>query len=92
MCGTVTLLQAMNKYKSKYFIFSSTAALFGLPKKIPIEAHDPTFPINPYGDTKLVVEHLLKWCDQAYGIKSVCLRYFHACGADASGDLVRKLI
>ncbi|KAI8916277.1 hypothetical protein EDD86DRAFT_198183, partial [Gorgonomyces haynaldii] len=85
--GTVVLLQAMQKYQTKYFIFSSTAALFGLPKKIPIESDDPTFPINPYGDTKLAVENILKWCDQAFGLKSVCLRYFNACGADAQGDL-----
>jgi UDP-glucose 4-epimerase len=92
----VNLLQAMNRYNCKRIIFSSTAALFGLPEKIPIQEDDPTIPINPYGDTKLAVETILKWfvfhhlperCDQAYGIKSVCLRYFNACGADESGEI-----
>ncbi|KAJ3220152.1 hypothetical protein HDU67_005476 [Dinochytrium kinnereticum] len=85
--GTITLLQAMQKHDAKYFIFSSTAALFGYPKKTPIEEEDPTFPINPYGDTKLAIEFALKWVDQAHGIKYVCLRYFNACGADASGEI-----
>ncbi len=61
--------------------------MFGLPEKVPIETDDPTNPINPYGDTKLAVETLLKWCDQAYGMRYVCLRYFNACGADASGEI-----
>lgn len=60
--GTVNLLQAMNRNGCKNIIFSSTAALFGLPEKIPIEEDDPTIPINPYGDTKLAVETILKWC------------------------------
>lgn len=85
MCGTVTLLQTMQKFECKYFIFSSTAAIFGTPEKVPIEAEDRKRPINPYGDTKLVVENILGWCDTAYGLKSVCLRYFNACGADAAG-------
>jgi UDP-glucose 4-epimerase len=77
----------MQKYQSKYFVFSSTAAIFGNPEKTPIDANDRQAPINPYGDTKLAVEHILKWCDSAYGIRSVCLRYFNACGAHESGDL-----
>ncbi|KAJ3272674.1 hypothetical protein HDV01_005310 [Terramyces sp. JEL0728] len=85
--GTITLLQTMQKFKVKYFIFSSTAALFGMPEKMPIEADDRTMPINPYGDTKLAVENILKWCDKAFGLRYVCLRYFNACGADAAGDL-----
>ncbi|KAJ3142789.1 hypothetical protein HDU89_000250 [Geranomyces variabilis] len=87
VCGTVTLLQTMQKHKTKYFIFSSTAALFGMAERMPIEAEDRTNPINPYGETKLVVEKLLHWCDEAYGLKYVCLRYFNACGADAAGDI-----
>ncbi|KND00449.1 UDP-glucose 4-epimerase [Spizellomyces punctatus DAOM BR117] len=85
--GTVTLLQIMQKYGSKYFIFSSTAALFGMPDRIPIEADDTTKPVNPYGETKLAVEKILHWCDQAFGLKYVCLRYFNACGADEAGDI-----
>ena len=60
--GTVTLLQAMQAHGCKYFIFSSTAALFGLPERIPIGEDDVTIPKNPYGDTKLAVETMLKWC------------------------------
>ncbi|KAJ3184480.1 hypothetical protein HK101_009850 [Irineochytrium annulatum] len=85
--GTITLLQAMQKHNTKYFVFSSTAALFGYPKRSPIEEDDPTVPINPYGDTKLAIEVALKWVDQAHGIKHVCLRYFNACGADESGEI-----
>eukprot|EP00842_Homolaphlyctis_polyrhiza_P002415 jgi/Hompol1/3174/HPOL_003148-RA len=85
--GTVTLLQAMQKFNCKIFVFSSTAALFGMPSRIPIHEFDATIPKNPYGDTKLAVETMLKWCDEAWGLKSVCLRYFNACGADASGDI-----
>jgi UDP-glucose 4-epimerase len=87
--GTIKLLQAMQSYNSKYFIFSSTAAIFGIPEKVPIQALDNTRPINPYGDTKLAVEKILGWCDDAFGLKYVCLRYFNACGADAAGDLGR---
>ena len=59
--GTVTLLQAMQKHNCKFFIFSSTAALFGMPERIPIAENDLTLPVNPYGDTKLAVETMLKW-------------------------------
>ncbi|KAJ3415414.1 hypothetical protein HDV05_005008 [Chytridiales sp. JEL 0842] len=85
--GTVTLLQAMVKHQAKYFVFSSTAALFGYPERTPIQEDDTKAPINPYGDTKLAVEVILKWVDQAHGIKNVCLRYFNACGADISGEI-----
>ncbi|KAL2920304.1 hypothetical protein HK105_200377 [Polyrhizophydium stewartii] len=87
VCGTVTLLQAVQRHGTKYFIFSSTAALFGTPDRIPIHEFDTTVPKNPYGDTKLAVEVMLKACDDAFGLKSVCLRYFNACGADASGEI-----
>jgi UDP-glucose 4-epimerase len=59
--GTITLLQTMQKFQCKYFVFSSTAALFGMAKTIPISAEAETAPINPYGDTKLAVETMLKW-------------------------------
>ncbi|KAJ3282088.1 hypothetical protein HDU76_008783, partial [Blyttiomyces sp. JEL0837] len=85
--GTVYLLQAMQKHGAKYFIFSSTAAVFGFPERSPIMEDDKKAPINPYGDTKLAVETILKWVDNAHGIKYVCLRYFNACGADESGEI-----
>lgn len=65
----------------KSFVFSSTAATFGEPSRTPIEEEDPQIPTNPYGRTKLYFEHVLSDCDLAYGLKSVCLRYFNAAGA-----------
>ncbi|KAI9093007.1 hypothetical protein DFS34DRAFT_268887 [Phlyctochytrium arcticum] len=85
--GTVTLLQVMQSFHTKYFIFSSTAAVFGLPESVPITADAPKLPVNPYGETKLAVERILHWCDAAFGLKSVVLRYFNACGADKSGEI-----
>ncbi|KXS11655.1 UDP-glucose 4-epimerase [Gonapodya prolifera JEL478] len=87
VCGTVTLLRTMVKHNCKYFIFSSTAALFANPKTIPIPSDEERIPMSPYGDTKLVVENILKWSEDAYGVKHVCLRYFNACGADEHGDI-----
>jgi UDP-glucose 4-epimerase len=77
----------MKKFDCKFFIFSSTAAIFGQPDQIPIQENDSQEPINPYGETKLCVEKMLKWCDQCLGIKYVSLRYFNACGADENGDI-----
>ena len=85
--GTVTLLQAMRDHKVKYIVFSSTAATYGEPERIPILEEDKTFPTNPYGESKLTVEKILKWCDNAYGIKYTALRYFNAAGAHISGSI-----
>ncbi|KAJ3072162.1 hypothetical protein HDU99_002254 [Rhizoclosmatium hyalinum] len=85
--GTVTLLQAMVAHDVKYFVFSSTAAVFGYPERSPVQDDDKQIPINPYGETKLAVETLLKWVEQAHGLKYVCLRYFNACGADETGEI-----
>lgn len=85
--GTLRLLEAMNRAGVKKIVFSSTAATYGEPKNIPIVESDPTEPINPYGETKLTVEKMLKWSDAAYGIKYVVLRYFNAAGAHISGEI-----
>ncbi len=85
--ATVSLLDAANRHGVKHFVFSSTAAVYGMPKICPITEDMPCEPINPYGQTKLTVERFLHWCDEAYGIKSVCLRYFNACGAHVSGKI-----
>jgi UDP-glucose 4-epimerase len=85
--GTLKILKVMKKFDCKFFIFSSTAAIFGQPDQIPIQENDSQEPINPYGETKLCVEKMLKWCDQCLGIKYVSLRYFNACGADENGDI-----
>ena len=80
--NTQKLLDVMLEYGVKKFIFSSTAAIFGEPEYVPIDEKHPRLPINPYGRTKLMVEQLLEDYDRAYGMKSVCLRYFNAAGAD----------
>jgi UDP-glucose 4-epimerase len=85
--NTLNLLDAMNAAGIKRFIFSSTAATFGEPQYSPIDEAHPQKPINPYGRTKLMVEQALADYDTAYGLKSVCLRYFNAAGADPQGQL-----
>lgn len=85
--GTLSLLRAMKDYGVKNIVFSSTAATYGEPESIPILESDRTFPTNPYGESKLAVEKVLKWCDNAYGIKYTALRYFNAAGAHESGEI-----
>jgi len=85
--NTLNLLNAMCKHNVKRIIFSSTAATFGEPKYTPIDEIHPQTPINPYGRSKLMIEQILSDYDQAYGLKSVCLRYFNAAGADPDGQL-----
>lgn len=85
--GTITLLEAMKKHNIKYIVFSSTAATYGEPESTPILESDKTLPTNAYGESKLIVEKILKWCDYAYGIKYTALRYFNACGAYKTGEI-----
>ena len=85
--STLSLLKAMRDYEVKYIVFSSTAATYGEPENLPIQEGDRTFPTNPYGESKLTVEKILKWCDNAYGIKYTALRYFNAAGAHISGKI-----
>lgn len=87
VCATQVLLDTMLEFGIKKFIFSSTAAIFGIPKYIPIDEKHPKIPINPYGHSKLIVEQILQDYDQAYGLKSICLRYFNAAGADPKGRI-----
>jgi len=82
---TLVLLDAMVNAGIKKFIFSSTAAIFGEPIYSPIDESHPKSPVNPYGKTKLLVEEVLADYRQAYGLKSVSLRYFNAAGADPNG-------
>lgn len=84
---TLNLLNAMHTHGVGRFIFSSTAAVFGEPAYLPIDERHKREPINPYGRTKLVIEHALADYDTAYGLKSVCLRYFNAAGAHPEGLL-----
>jgi len=85
--NTRVLLDAMVEHKIPHFIFSSTAAIFGEPEYTPIDEAHRKIPINPYGRSKLMVEHMLEDYDRAYGLKSTCLRYFNAAGADPDGEL-----
>jgi UDP-glucose 4-epimerase len=85
--STINLLQVMQKHNVKYIVFSSTAATYGEPENVPIQEQDKTFPTNPYGESKLAVEKILKWCDKAYGIKYTALRYFNAAGAHTNGKI-----
>ena len=83
--GMIVLLEVMRDHHVKHIVFSSTAATYGEPKHIPIVESDDTFPTNTYGETKLAMEKMMKWCDQAYGMTWVALRYFNACGAHENG-------
>lgn len=85
--GTISLLEAMKKYGVKYIVFSSTAATYGEPENTPILENDKTIPTNAYGESKLLVEKILKWCDTCYGIKFTVLRYFNAAGAHINGKI-----
>jgi UDP-glucose 4-epimerase len=85
--NTQVLLDIMREHRVMNFIFSSTAAIFGEPVQNRIDESHPKNPINPYGRSKLMVEQILGDYDSAYGLKSVCLRYFNAAGADPAGDI-----
>lgn len=84
---TLALLDAMARHGIRHLIFSSTAAIFGTPAYTPIDEAHPKAPINPYGRSKWLIEQLLPDYEQAYGLESVCLRYFNAAGADPDGQL-----
>jgi UDP-glucose 4-epimerase len=81
------LLEAMKECGVCKIIFSSSAAVYGDPERVPIDEDAPLQPTSPYGDTKMIFEKALAWCNDAYGINSVCLRYFNAAGADIENDL-----
>jgi UDP-glucose 4-epimerase len=85
--NTLALLDAMLRFDVKNFIFSSTAAIFGEPEYTPIDEKHNKQPINPYGHSKLMIEQVLDDYDKAYGLRSTCLRYFNAAGADPDGEL-----
>ena len=80
--NTLNLLDAMVAHGVNNFIFSSTAAIFGEPEYSPIDEKHVRAPVNPYGESKLMVENALKAYEKAYGLRSICLRYFNAAGAD----------
>ena len=83
--GTLNILNAMAKYGVKNFVFSSSAAVYGMPDYVPVDENHPTNPINFYGFTKLEIERFLPWSGQLKGINWIALRYFNAVGYDADG-------
>jgi UDP-glucose 4-epimerase len=85
--GSLSLLTAMVQAGVKHIVFSSTAAVYGNPQGSPIAESFPIQPVNPYGESKVMVETMLRWFDRIHGVTSVCLRYFNASGADPEGRL-----
>jgi len=85
--GSMNLLKLCVKFKIRGFIFSSSAAVYGIPEKLPITEDSPLKPINPYGWSKLIVEQMLEDFSKAYGLRYVSLRYFNAAGADPKGRI-----
>jgi UDP-glucose 4-epimerase len=85
--GTICLLKKLVEYGVKHIVFSSTAATYGEPEQVPIRENDRTLPTNPYGETKLAVEKMLRWVDEAHGVKFTALRYFNAAGAHINGHI-----
>mgnify|MGYP001221988654 FL=1 len=85
--GTVNLLNAATAAKVKYFVFSSSAAVYGEPQYLPLDEAHPAEPLNFYGYTKLIIENLLRWYSQLRGMRFSSLRYFNAAGYDVDGEL-----
>jgi len=85
--GSASLFSAMIQANVKRLVFSSTAAVYGTPKSVPIPEDHPFDPVNPYGESKVIVEKMLRWLDACSGLRSIALRYFNACGADPESGL-----
>src|SRR5436190_13370205 len=81
ICAGLNLLDAMLAADCRHLVFSSTCATFGLPERVPIDETFPQRPINPYGESKLAFENILRWYDRLHGLRFVSLRYFNAAGA-----------
>ncbi len=87
LCGTKVLLEALVAHGIDKVVFSSTAATYGEPERVPILESDKTEPTNTYGETKLSMEKMFKWTGRAHGLRYVSLRYFNACGAHPNGKI-----
>jgi UDP-glucose 4-epimerase len=85
--GTLRLLETMKAFDVKRIVFSSTAATYGEPERVPIREEDRTLPTNAYGETKLAMEKMMKWFDTAHGIQYIALRYFNAAGALENSEI-----
>jgi UDP-glucose-4-epimerase GalE len=86
LSGTLSLIEAMRESGVDRIVFSSTCATYGTPDSVPIRETAQQLPVNPYGETKLAIERALHWYGQAYGLRSVSLRYFNAAGADPDSE------
>lgn len=87
LSNTLNLMDVMVAYSVRRLIFSSTAAIFGEPDYLPVDELHPNRPLSPYGRSKWMAEQVMADYDRAFGLKSVCLRYFNAAGADPEGLL-----
>lgn len=87
VCGSLSLLTAMQRAGVSQLVFSSTAAVYGTPDHVPVTEEMPFAPVSPYGESKVMVEKILGWLDQHRGLRSISLRYFNACGADPEAGL-----
>ena len=85
LAGSLSLFTAMVRSNVKHLVFSSTAAVYGVPEKTPIPEDLPYAPVNVYGHSKVMVEQMLYWFDQIHNLRSICLRYFNASGTDPQG-------
>lgn len=85
--GTQILLEAMRNAGVRHIVFSSTAATYGEPKSVPITENMPTVPTNTYGETKLTMEKMMAWCEKAFDLKYVALRYFNVAGARGTEEI-----
>ncbi|MCS6952614.1 MAG: UDP-glucose 4-epimerase GalE [Bryobacterales bacterium] len=85
--GSLSLVSAMLAAGVDKLVFSSTAAVYGMPERVPVTEEAPFAPVSPYGESKVMVEKMLGWLDQCRGLRSVSLRYFNACGADPEAGL-----
>jgi UDP-glucose-4-epimerase GalE len=87
VANTLTLLEAMRTSAVRHIVFSSTCATYGVPERVPITESAPQRPVNPYGESKLMVERMLHWYGAAHGFTHAALRYFNAAGADPEGEI-----
>ena len=85
--GSLALLEAMVKNKIGKIVFSSTCAVYGEARYVPVDEKHPTLPSNPYGESKLMVEKMIRWYENIYGLRSAILRYFNVCGASDDGGI-----
>ena len=88
--GALNILMAMSASGIRHIVFSSSAAVYGMPEYLPVDEKHPVNPINYYGFTKLEIERFMEWYDRLKGMRYVALRYFNAVGYDAAGDIRGK--